>query len=113
MGRRRTPEFGEFWDAYGLKRDRIAAERAWKRLPARDRTAAFDGIGAYRDACRRRGIAMMYGQGYLTHRRWEDEQDGTVSHGNAVNGLRAEVVLMDEAAASPTPSDPHEDMEIW
>ena len=31
------------------------------------------GIAAYRDDCRRRGISMMYAQGYLNHRRWEDE----------------------------------------
>ena len=65
--------FDSFWDAYGLKRDRIAAERAWKRLSAKDRKAAFDGVARYREDCRQRGISMMYAQGYLSHRRWEDE----------------------------------------
>ena len=73
MGRNKAPEFREFWDAYGLKRDRLAAERAWNRLSARDKAAALAGIPAYREDCRRQGIAMMYGQGYLNHRRWEDE----------------------------------------
>lgn len=68
-------EFNTFWDAYGLKRDRKAAEGAWKRLSAKDRQAAFDGIHAYREECRRTGVRMMYGQGYLNHRRWEDEID--------------------------------------
>jgi len=70
-----TPSFQEFWDAYGLKRDRIAAERAWNRLSAGDRRAAVAGIAAYRGDCLRRGVSMMYGQGYLSHRRWEDEPE--------------------------------------
>ena len=46
---------------------------AWKRLSAKDQRAAIAGIAPYREDCRKRGIAMMYGQGYLNHRRWEDE----------------------------------------
>lgn len=69
----KTPDFQTFWDAYALKRDRIAAERAWKRLSVKDQQAAFAGIEAYREDCRRRGINRMYAQGYLNHRRWEDE----------------------------------------
>lgn len=68
-----APTFQQFWDAYGLKRDRYAAERVWKRMPAKDRRAALDGIADYRADCEQRGISMMYGQGYLSHRRWEDE----------------------------------------
>ena len=99
MGRRKTPEFKEFWDAYGLKRDRIAAERAWNRLSAKDRTAAVGGIAAYREDCLRRGIAMMYGQGYLSHRRWEDEPDTT---GTPHDGL-----------PPSCPTDPLDGMETW
>ena len=32
-----VPTFEQFWDAYAYKRDRRAAERAWKRLSAADR----------------------------------------------------------------------------
>ena len=66
-------EFQKFWDAYGLKRDRVAAERAWRKLSKGDRRAALDGIQRYRDDCEARGIQRMYAQGYLNHRRWEDE----------------------------------------
>lgn len=69
----KEPTFEQFWNLYGLKRDKIAAERAWKRLGKRDRQAALDGIHAYREDCQRRRISMMYAQGYLNHRRWEDE----------------------------------------
>lgn len=66
-------EFQKFWDAYGLKRDRVAAERAWRKLSKGDRRAALAGITRYRDDCEARGIQRMYAQGYLNHRRWEDE----------------------------------------
>ena len=65
--------FEQFWDAYGLKRDKIAAERAWNKLPAKDRQAAFSGISAYRQDCADHNRMMMYAQGYITHRRWEDD----------------------------------------
>lgn len=65
--------FKEFWDAYGLKKDKMSAEGAWKRLSAKDRRAAFAGITPYREECQRSGVRMMYAQGYLNHRRWEDE----------------------------------------
>lgn len=68
-------EFQTFWDAYGLKRDKIAAERAWKRLPDKDRRKATAGIAAYREKCQQTGVAMMYAQNYLAHRRWEDEEE--------------------------------------
>ena len=70
-------EFQQFWDAYGLKRDRVAAERAWRKLSKGDRRAALAGIARYRDDCESRGIQRMYAQGYLNHRRWEDEGDPT------------------------------------
>ena len=66
-------EFQQFWDEYGLKRDRVAAERAWRKLSKADRRAALAGIARYRDDCEARGISRMYAQGYLNHRRWEDE----------------------------------------
>lgn len=70
-------EFEKFWDAYGLKRDKVAAERAWRKLSKGDRYAALDGIARYRDDCEARGIQRMYAQGYLNHRRWEDESPST------------------------------------
>ena len=75
MSRTTPPSFQDFWDAYALKRDRIAAERAWKHLSAKDQQAAIAGIAAYREDCERRGISRMYAQGYLNHHRWEDELD--------------------------------------
>ena len=44
-------EFTEFWDAYGLKRDRMSADRVWRRMSQKDRRAALAGISAYRETC--------------------------------------------------------------
>lgn len=68
-----TPTFQDFWDAYGYRRDRLRAQRAWNRLSAADKKAAVAGIAAYKEDCERRGISLMYGQGYLNNRRWEDD----------------------------------------
>ena len=90
--------FKDFWDAYGLKRDRISAERAWNRLSAKDKKNAFEGIGQYRDECRRSGVSMMYAQGYINHRRWEDEaivdnQDRELSKNTADGDLFADMKM--------------------
>ena len=68
-------DFQTFWNTYALKRDRIAAERAWNRLSEKDKQAALAGIATYSDYCERHGICLMYAQGYLNHRRWEDEPE--------------------------------------
>ncbi len=83
----KTPVFQEFWDAYGLKRDRVAAERVWKRLSAADKRKAISAIADYRTDCVRRGVNRMYAQGYLSHRRWEDEfsADADIGGGIAVS----------------------------
>lgn len=77
----KAPEFSEFHDAYGKaygeKIDRLAAERAWRRLSARDKRAAIAGIQTYADDCRQRGIAMKYPSGYLNLHRWEIEEVGS------------------------------------
>ncbi len=69
----KAPTFQQFWDAYKLKRDRIAAERAWNKLSAKDKRRAIEAIPAYTSDCAQRGISRMYAQGYLSHRRFEDD----------------------------------------
>ena len=65
--------FDEFWDKYAMKFDRIAAVRAWNNLDKDLRRAAIDGIQHYREICEALGVRRMWPQGYLNHRRWEDE----------------------------------------
>lgn len=69
----KAPDFQQFWNAYALKRDRIAAERAWNKLSAKDKRKAIEAIPAYNADCARQGISRMYAQGYLSHRRFEDD----------------------------------------
>lgn len=104
--KRNTPTFPEFWNAYGLKRDRMAAEKAFRRLSAKDRLAAFNGIPAYRSDCQQRGIAMMYAQGYINHRRWEDEPEASTP------ASVPSAAIPSQPSSSPTPGS-QPDMEIW
>ena len=99
----KAPTFEEFWNAYGLKRDRIAAERAWNKLNTRDKRAAIAGIAVYNADCEQRGISRMYGQGYLNHRRWEDDfraPEATASH----IPHRSQGSVGSDCAAATTPS---------
>ena len=122
-------EFQKFWDAYGLKRDRVAAERAWRKLSKGDRRAALAGIARYRDDCEARGISRMYAQGYLNHRRWEDEADTDPAPCPAPTGVgsgdNCRTISAHDGAAAPlpsrggagvgsdTPPDNLPDMAIW
>lgn len=101
MGKQHIPTFQDFWDAYAYKRDRMAAERAWNRLSARDKRDAFAGIAAYSNDCQRRGVSRMYGQGYLTHRRWEDDFTQEVP-----TPTKADVTKTPDAASLDS-------MELW
>lgn len=113
-------EFQKFWDAYGLKRDRVAAERAWRKLSKGDRRAALVGIQRYRDDCEARGISRMYAQGYLNHRRWEDEQEDPTPALPCMGG--SDMHRSDATAAKGNYSPPSQggdgggslpDMAIW
>jgi len=72
-----TPEepklFEKFWNEYAMKLDRIATVMAWNNLDKDLRRAAIDGIQHYREICEALGVKRMWPQGYLNHRRWEDE----------------------------------------
>lgn len=99
------PTFKDFWDAYALKRDRIAAERAWNRLSQRDRRAALAGIAPYTAACAAQGISRMYAQGYLNHRRWEDDPTPPVATpppSHAATPTTASVATQDALTAMET-----------
>ena len=99
----KAPTFEEFWNAYGLKRDRIAAERAWNKLNAKDKRAAIAGIAAYTNDCEQRGISRMYGQGYLNHRRWEDDFRAPAATASPMP-TRPQGSVGSDCAAATTPS---------
>ena len=113
----KAPDFQQFWNAYALKRDRIAAERAWNKLSAKDKRKAIDAIPAYNADCARQGISRMYAQGYLSHRRFEDDfsEDPTAAPSPspacpAPSGLSSRSVSSGCAAAKTAPTTP---MSTW
>lgn len=112
----KAPTFQQFWNAYALKRDRIAAERAWNKLPAKDKRKAIEAIPAYNADCARQGISRMYAQGYLSHRRFEDDFSESTESAPAParpaspSGLSSRSVSSGCAAAKTAPITP---MSTW
>lgn len=112
----KAPTFQQFWNAYALKRDRIAAERAWNKLSAKDKRKAIEAIPAYNADCSRQGISRMYAQGYLSHRRFEDDfsedpaSAPAPSPSPASPGLSSRSVSSGCAAAKTAPITP---MSTW
>ena len=92
------PAFQTFWDRYGKKRERGDAMKAWQRLTPEEQQAAIDGIPAYRRQCEERGTAMLYAQGYLNQRRWQQA--------GRRRGRKP-------SSPPPSTSDPFGEMEMW
>lgn len=116
----KAPTFQQFWNAYALKRDRIAAERAWNKLPAKDKRKAIEAIPAYNADCARQGISRMYAQGYLSHRRFEDDfsEDPAAAPSPSPSpaspsGLSSRSVSSGCAAVKTTPTTPTTPMLTW
>lgn len=71
--------FERFWDAFGDKRGKDPAWRAWKRIKGLDDELAETIIGAaeryseQRASILNRGGTPKMAQGWLNDRRWEDE----------------------------------------
>jgi hypothetical protein len=116
-----TPEepklFEKFWNEYAMKLDRIAAVRAWNNLDKDLRRAAIDGIQHYREICEALGVRRMWPQGYLNHRRWEDEaaepQEKVSSSKFQVSSNGAQPNLKPETCQPETRDSDLPDMAIW
>lgn len=98
MPKIREITFEEFWKKYPLHKSKGPAERAWNRLTARERLAAFNGIERYIEYCRSANIAFKYAQGWLNDRRWTDEYDDEQPSARPM-----------AAPSEPLPTE----MEIW
>jgi len=105
--------FEKFWNEYAMKLDRIAAVRAWNNLDEDSRRQAIDGIQHYREICEALGVRRMWPQGYLNHRRWEDE--ALVSSDKfQVSSNGAQPTPETCSLKSETPPDSNlPDMAIW
>ena len=79
-------QFKLFWQAYDFKRGKEKAWTAWKRLSQRDREAAMAGIEPYKADCKKFDRPMLYPQGYLHQRRWEDDFNSGLENAERING---------------------------
>lgn len=68
--------FENFYNQYayngGEKRNRLNAERAWKRLGEADKVNALRYISKYMVACKNSGIGIKYPDTYINQRAWND-----------------------------------------
>lgn len=66
--------FDSFWNAYKVKRNKMDAQKAWKKLNDNDKIQAILGIRRYDGWLRlQNGIAKKLGDTYLKKRTWEDD----------------------------------------
>lgn len=72
----RGPTFGEFWQAWPLKRQgRARAEKAWRQLSAADRRAAFERVATWAERWRAAHpqASDIHPATFLNGKRWQDE----------------------------------------
>lgn len=74
------PKFSDIWEAYGLKVGRKAAENAYRRLTANDRSLAYTKIPLYIKSLSDRKFQAHLST-WLNGRRWEDEYPPVVLNG--------------------------------
>ena len=78
---KRLESFEAFWDAYGLKKGRGGAEKAWAAIPTltdalvKQICEAARKEAAQRPALEASGRTPKWAQGWLSERRWEDDYD--------------------------------------
>lgn len=64
--------FDDFWQAYGNKKSKPTAQRAWKKLKPEQQKAALDAIPAFK-ASLPEWHELPYPASYLNQHRWEDD----------------------------------------
>lgn len=67
--------FEKFWEAYGNKKSKEPAMKAWKRLTKEEKEAAIKRIPEYKEDCRLHERQMKYPATYLNQKTWEDDFD--------------------------------------
>lgn len=78
---KRLESFNQFWDAFGYKKGRGGAEKAWAAIPVLTDSLveqiceAARKEAAQRPALEAQGRTPKWAQGWLNERRWEDDYD--------------------------------------
>jgi hypothetical protein len=99
--------FEQFWDAYGVKKSKKDAERAWKKLSKADKDAAMKAIPAYQQDCVRCDRQRQYAATYLNKRTFED--DFSFNDNNHNNNGRDSI----RRGVWPTPAENATRAEEW
>jgi hypothetical protein len=87
-----APSFAEFWDRWPEKKARASAEKAWARLPAKDRRVVIARCADWFRAWRRGNpqASPIHAATFLNERRWQDMDETTSTQNpNAVAELWA------------------------
>jgi len=77
----KADSFNQFWDAFGYKKGKGGAEKAWNAIPHMDDALFAKILDAARKEATARPALIQSGrtpkmaQGWLNERRWEDEYD--------------------------------------
>lgn len=81
--------FTEFWSYYPRRVARLAAERAWRKVPDAEIEKVFSGLAVYLHyEWRGREISFVpHASTWLNQRRWEDGAELEASH----NGSRGQI----------------------
>lgn len=69
-----TPSFEEFWEAYGLKKDKKKAELRWNKLNPDSKVRSVQYIEKYNNDLVRNGFAKKMAKTYLNDECWNDEK---------------------------------------
>jgi hypothetical protein len=65
--------FEHFWNEYGHKKDKIMAEKYWRKMTDAEKAIAIAGIKRYRYDCKMHNREMVYAIRYLRNKRYMDE----------------------------------------
>lgn len=67
--------FDMFWQRFGLKRNKLQAEKLWEKLRKTEQVEAWHRIAAYDKYCKKNGhwYQRMYPDTWLRNRQWESE----------------------------------------
>ena len=72
--------FEIFWEAYGNKKSKEPAMKAWKRLTKEEKEKAIKRISEYKEDCRLHERQLKYPATYLNQKTWEDDFDSDVKN---------------------------------
>lgn len=65
--------FEKFWKEYGCKKDKVQAEKYWRKMPDDEKAKAISAIKRFKHDCKMHNREMVYPIRYLRNMRYMDE----------------------------------------